>query len=45
MICGGDEIARTQLGINNAYCQDNESSWYNWSALRSKTIFWSSSQN
>jgi len=30
MICGGDEIARTQLGNNNAYCQDNELSWYNW---------------
>jgi isoamylase len=30
MICGGDEIARTQLGNNNAYCQDNELSWYDW---------------
>ena len=30
MICGGDEIARTQNGNNNAYAQDNEISWYNW---------------
>jgi glycogen operon protein len=30
MICGGDELARTQQGNNNAYCQDNEISWYDW---------------
>jgi glycogen operon protein len=30
MLCGGDEICRTQQGNNNAYCQDNEISWYNW---------------
>ncbi len=30
MICGGDEIGRSQEGNNNAYCQDNEISWYNW---------------
>ena len=30
MILGGDEIMRTQRGNNNAYCQDNEISWYNW---------------
>ena len=30
MILGGDEIMRTQKGNNNAYCQDNEISWYNW---------------
>jgi glycogen operon protein len=30
MICGGDEIARTQSGNNNAYCQDNELSWHDW---------------
>ena len=30
MICGGDEIGRTQHGNNNAYCQDNELSWFNW---------------
>jgi glycogen operon protein len=30
MICGGDELSRTQNGNNNAYCQDNELSWLNW---------------
>jgi len=31
MICGGDEIGRTQTGNNNAYAQDNETSWCDWS--------------
>jgi glycogen operon protein len=30
MLCGGDEIGRTQQGNNNAYCQDNEVSWFDW---------------
>ncbi|HEX5369950.1 MAG TPA: glycogen debranching protein GlgX [Dehalococcoidia bacterium] len=30
MILGGDEMGRTQFGNNNAYCQDNETSWFNW---------------
>ena len=30
MLLGGDEIGRTQQGHNNAYCQDNENSWYDW---------------
>ncbi len=30
MLLGGDEIARTQQGNNNAYCQDNEISWIDW---------------
>lgn len=30
MILGGDEFARTQKGNNNAYCQDNEISWFDW---------------
>jgi isoamylase len=30
MLLGGDEIARTQHGNNNAWCQDNEISWYDW---------------
>jgi isoamylase len=30
MVLGGDEIGRTQGGNNNAYCQDNEISWYDW---------------
>ena len=31
MLMGGDEFRRTQRGNNNAYCQDNETSWYHWS--------------
>ncbi len=30
MLAGGDEVARSQRGNNNAYCQDNELSWYDW---------------
>jgi glycogen operon protein len=30
MILGGDELGRTQRGNNNAYCQDNEISWYDY---------------
>jgi isoamylase len=30
MLLGGDEFGRTQRGNNNAYCQDNEISWYDW---------------
>ncbi len=30
MICAGDELARTQKGNNNAYCQDNELTWLQW---------------
>ena len=30
MICGGDELGHTQNGNNNAYCQDNETTWLNW---------------
>lgn len=33
MLSGGDEFCRTQRGNNNAYCQDNETSWYDWSQL------------
>ena len=36
MLLGGDEIARTQKGNNNAYCQDNEISWINWSLSESQ---------
>ena len=32
MILGGDETGRTQGGNNNAYCQDNEISWFDWEA-------------
>ncbi|HEY8101951.1 MAG TPA: glycogen debranching protein GlgX [Burkholderiaceae bacterium] len=33
MLLGGDEFGRTQQGNNNAYCQDNEISWYDWSLM------------
>src|SRR6266568_876809 len=33
MLLGGDEIGRTQRGNNNAYCQDNEIAWFDWSAV------------
>jgi glycogen operon protein len=31
MLLGGDELGRTHKGNNNAYCQDNETSWFDWS--------------
>ena len=34
MLLGGDEFGRTQQGSNNAYCQDNEISWVDWSLLK-----------
>jgi isoamylase len=33
MLLGGDEMSRTQRGNNNAYCQDNELSWFDWSLV------------
>jgi glycogen operon protein len=33
MILGGDEFMRSQQGNNNAYCQDNEISWFDWTAV------------
>ena len=33
MLLGGDEFGRTQGGNNNAYCQDNEISWFDWKAV------------
>lgn len=33
MLLMGDEVRRTQHGNNNAYCQDNELSWFDWSAI------------
>jgi glycogen operon protein len=33
MLVAGDELGRTQRGNNNAYCQDNETSWLDWSLL------------
>jgi glycogen operon protein len=40
MLLGGDEFGRTQGGNNNAYCQDNEISWYDWTLLeKNKGIY------
>ena len=40
MVLAGDEFRRTQLGNNNAYCQDNETSWVDWSLLqKNRDIF------
>ena len=36
MLWAGDEVLRTQCGNNNAYCQDNELSWFDWSRLESE---------
>ena len=34
LFLGGDEFRRTQKGNNNAFCQDNEISWYDWDLLQ-----------
>ena len=40
MLLSGDEFANTQNGNNNAYCQDNEISWLDWSGLeKNKALF------
>ena len=36
LLLGGDEMSRTQGGNNNAYCQDNGVSWFDWSEARRK---------
>jgi isoamylase len=36
MMCGGDEIGRTQQGNNNAYCQDSPISWFDWNLSKSQ---------
>ncbi|HEY7305662.1 MAG TPA: glycogen debranching protein GlgX [Bryobacteraceae bacterium] len=33
MLVAGDEVRRTQNGNNNAYCQDNETSWFDWTLV------------
>ena len=38
MLLGGDEFGRTQGGNNNAYCQDNEISWYDWEHLDAELL-------
>jgi isoamylase len=40
MLLGGDEIGRTQRGNNNAYCQDHETSWFDWEHVDSALLAW-----
>jgi isoamylase len=39
MLLGGDELGRTQQGNNNAYCQDNPLSWYDWTLTQEQHHF------
>jgi glycogen operon protein len=39
MILGGDELLRTQKGSNNAWCQDNDISWVDWSLEKTNADF------
>ena len=40
MILAGDEVRRSQKGNNNAYCQDNEISWFDWNLMeKSRDLF------
>ena len=39
MILGGDEFLRTQNGNNNAWCQDNATSWIDWSLKTANADF------
>jgi glycogen operon protein len=40
MLLGGDEMLRTQGGNNNAYCQDNAISWFDWTLLEKNADFY-----
>jgi isoamylase len=40
MLSGGDELGRTQGGNNNAYCQDNEISWHDWTGADTEFLGW-----
>ena len=39
MICAGDELSHSQGGSNNAYCQDNDITWFDWTMTESKANF------
>jgi glycogen operon protein len=45
MICGGDEIGRTQRGNNNGYCQDNEISWFDWKLSKNQQALFDFTKN
>jgi len=38
MICGGDEFGRSQGGNNNAYCQDNDITWFDWNLTQDQKL-------
>ena len=38
MLLGGDEMGRTQDGNNNAYCQDNETTWFDWASADTELL-------
>ena len=38
LLLSGDELGRTQGGNNNAYCQDNEISWFDWAAAEADLL-------
>src|SRR5262249_37779809 len=40
MLLGGDELGRTQHGNNNAWCQDNELSWFDWATVDHDLLEW-----
>ncbi|MGI9031183.1 MAG: glycogen debranching protein GlgX [Ilumatobacteraceae bacterium] len=40
MLLGGDELGRTQQGNNNAYCQDNDISWFDWEHVDDDLLDW-----
>jgi len=40
MLLAGDECRRTQRGNNNAYCQDNEISWFDWRLVKKHQCLW-----
>jgi len=40
MVSGGDEIGRSQCGNNNAYCQDNDVSWFDWTQVDTTMSMW-----
>ena len=44
MLLGGDEFGRTQGGNNNAWCQDNEISWFDWELGRRRNATCSTSR-
>lgn len=40
MLLAGDEFGNTQYGNNNAYCQDNETTWLKWQYFEQDLLIW-----